>query len=323
LHNRHNTPSKNDSPPKSILGYRNNNKSAGIGTSRQIWELPPFSHDAPKYISSKLSFLLSRTLIIFRYFALLTILSIIENEAYYPYLQEGDYNPDKEYLFRRLFDVKKRELLIRLYLPILAFATQYATLSLYDALLSLIAVAAGGDQPGHWPPLFGDIRDAYSLRKSWRFVANISFPPWSSLSISLRLYLPRCTSTDRMRLYSMFWNSTLRTSFVSHASLITYSTLRMPRGTHVARLTVTALVFLISALMHAIPLKLLGGACAAFPVIHWYFLVAVGITVEDLVVGTVKYLGLDDGRVGSGEERCWTRLGYVWFWGGLLGVYRR
>jgi hypothetical protein len=107
---------------------------------------------------------------------------------------------------------------------------------------------------------------------------------------------------------SVFWNRTLRTCFVSHASVVTYSVFRIRRGTWLARWSVTMLVFLISGVMHAVPLKLLGGACDAWPVMHWYFLAVLGIMAEDLVLGAFAMLGCLEGR-------RWRFLGYVWVWG--------
>lgn len=74
------------------------------------------------------------------------------------------------------------------------------------------------------------------------------------------------------------------------------------------------LVFVISGVMHAVPLKLLGGECAAWPVVRWYLLVVGGIVVEDLVLGAVKYLGLLTEGAASGKKRYWRYIGYVWVW---------
>lgn len=136
----------------------------GAGTAQKLRDLPPFSRQDPAYIPSRSSFLVSRILKIFGYFALLVALSVVEREFYYPSLKDGDYNEEKEQFFRRLHDIELRELAIRLYLPILSLGNQYAALSLYHTLLSIVAVAAG-DEPARWPSLFGDIRDAYSLRR--------------------------------------------------------------------------------------------------------------------------------------------------------------
>lgn len=258
----------------------------GIGTSSQPRSLPAFSQHNPSHIPPPREFLVSRAKSVIFFILFLTALSILEQEVYYPSLRDGDYNAEKEQLFRRLRNVSTRELLIRLYLPIQMFADQYATLSLYHALLSILTVGVAGDEPGRWPPLFGDIRAAYSLR----------------------------------RFFGIFWHHIFRTAFVSHASVITHSVLLIPRGTRLARTAITLLVFLISGFLHAILLPLLGGTCSAFPVLYWYFLAAGTIILEDYILGAKKYLGWDNGEGMAlrGEAYWRSRLerwmGYVWVW---------
>lgn len=116
-----------------------------------------------------------------------------------------------------------------------------------------------------------------------------------------------------MTLCSIFWQRILRTAFVSHAALITQSVLGIPRRTRLARIIITILVFMISALMHAMQLKLLGGACLTSPVIRWYFLIAVGIVLEDLALSTCKSFGFEN-KKSQHSLTCWSWVGYVWVW---------
>ena len=86
---------------------------------------------------------------------------------------EGDYNEEKESILRRLADVKLREIVVRLIMPFQYFIPSYCEMVGSNALVSIIALLLGSE-PRSWPPLFGDVRDAWSIRQFWGYVIFLS-----------------------------------------------------------------------------------------------------------------------------------------------------
>ncbi|OAG10842.1 uncharacterized protein CC84DRAFT_1173178 [Paraphaeosphaeria sporulosa] len=150
----------------------------------------------------------------------------------------SDLSPEKEGILRRLFlqsqpeglvtsPVTVRELQIRLLLAANKFIPDVLSLSAFHDLLAIIFIATGIDQPWEWPPLFGPVSEAYTMRRFW---AN-------------------------------FWHRLVYKSFNFHASTFTKA-LRIPQGTSFSRILNNCLVFVLSAIMHATVTWLYGGKCA-------------------------------------------------------------
>ncbi|KDN60935.1 hypothetical protein CSUB01_07304 [Colletotrichum sublineola] len=78
-----------------------------------------------------------------------------------------DVGPHKTVFFRRLNEVTRHEVIVRSFF---AFQTVWGPYSFYTQIHSIIAlffVALHIDEPEEWPPVFGDIRQAWSLRRLW------------------------------------------------------------------------------------------------------------------------------------------------------------
>ncbi|ROT36484.1 hypothetical protein SODALDRAFT_362295 [Sodiomyces alkalinus F11] len=82
-----------------------------------------------------------------------------------------DYTPDKEAFFRRLPGMSAgqllREFAIRNQIVFEAFWSAYAVYTAAHAIFAVVCVGIGFDEPHEWPPLFGDIRESYSMRRFW------------------------------------------------------------------------------------------------------------------------------------------------------------
>jgi hypothetical protein len=251
----------------------------GIGTPWELKHLSPFSRSNPSYIPSRTSFLISRTSTCIFFMILSAAFQRIDETYYWPLLHSGEYAPEREHILRRLPNVDIREILIRLYLPLQYHLPAYSTISWAHAVLSIIGVVLG-DEPASWPPLFGSLTDAYSLR----------------------------------RFYSHFWQRFHRIAFVAHASFFTHDLLRVLRGSRLSRSLVTLSVFVMSAGMHALCIKLEGGKCEIGPVMHWFCLASGGIVLEDWVMSAWERW-MWKGR-GKASMNIWRYvLGYMWVWG--------
>lgn len=150
----------------------------------------------------------------------------------------ADMSPEKEGILRRLFQqlssevptaspVTAREIQIRLLLAANKFIPDILSLSAFHDFLAVIFIATGIDESWEWPPLFGRITEAYTMRRFW---AN-------------------------------FWHRLVYKSFNFHAATFT-KTLRIRQGTSISRILNNCLVFVLSAIMHATVTWMYGGACA-------------------------------------------------------------
>lgn len=144
----------------------------GIGTEWQIRNLPPFSRKDKGYVPSRRSFLVQRI----AGFVCFYLLGWVYPQliALLP-LRVEDFESSK----LRLFSLSTGELLVRVCYAVDAFLLLYIRHNTLHWLVSAIAVLLG-DSPERWPPLFGDIRDAYTLRRFWGYV-----PVSRSLSLFL------------------------------------------------------------------------------------------------------------------------------------------
>ncbi|KAF2642441.1 hypothetical protein P280DRAFT_447833 [Massarina eburnea CBS 473.64] len=92
----------------------------------------------------------------------------------------------------------------------------------------MVFIATDIDQSWEWPPLFGKITEAYSMRNFW----------------------------------SKFWHRLVYKSFNFHSSVISRTILRILQGTAFSRILNNCLVFVLSAVMHATVTWRYGGGCA-------------------------------------------------------------
>lgn len=154
------------------------------------------------------------------------------------YFTPADMSPEKEGILRRLFQqvssdnlsnspVTGREVRIRALLAANKFVPDVLFLSAFHDFLAIFFIAAGIDQSWEWPPLFGPLTQAYTMRRFW---AN-------------------------------FWHRLVYKSFNVHAATFT-KTIGIPQGTSFSRILNNCLVFVQSAIMHAIVTALYGGGCA-------------------------------------------------------------
>lgn len=134
--------------------------------------LPRFSRNNPNYTPPRSKFLLSRV------WALTWTMGVLALLQRYPLsLWSDDFETPKTRILRRILDVSPREWIILLYISFESWLNSYCTLDASHSLASIIAVACG-DEPKNWKPLFGSIKDAYTVQRFFRSAAS---PPLSSV----------------------------------------------------------------------------------------------------------------------------------------------
>ncbi|KAL8383351.1 hypothetical protein RB595_006887 [Gaeumannomyces hyphopodioides] len=218
--------------------------------------LPPFDAADAAYVPSRHAFLAGH--------AATLVLATLARRAFdvvdggYWYLTvEDDYSPAREGILRRALlrlppsphapAVAWREAGVRAWLVVQFSFPTYADWQAIYSLCALGAVGVLGHDHARWRPLFGDAREAYTLRRYW----------------------------------GVFWQQFHRTAFVTHARLLAVNVFRI-RNRAVQRAVTNILVFALSALMHALCLKAQGPRCDTWPVARWWLLVGGAIIVEDL-----------------------------------------
>ncbi|KAH6685043.1 hypothetical protein F5X68DRAFT_242137 [Plectosphaerella plurivora] len=125
-------------------------------------------HDRLGHIKSegRLGFIIRRLSLV----ALLYVLEYVVKPRVIPLFitwTNEDWAAEKATFFRRLNDITGQDVKMRAYL---AFETIWYPYSLYTmahSFGSAVFVGLHLDEPHEWPPLFGDIKQAYSLRRYW------------------------------------------------------------------------------------------------------------------------------------------------------------
>jgi hypothetical protein len=142
----------------------------GIGSSSRNGKIPPFSRRDPNYVPSRYGFIARRLATALITFTIYKTFTAVKGVYFYA-LRDGDYGEEKRGIIRRLGTggVSMRELYIRAWLTVDFLLTGHCILRALHSMVSAFAVALG-DEPRRWPPLLGDIREAYSLRRFRRHV---------------------------------------------------------------------------------------------------------------------------------------------------------
>lgn len=74
------------------------------------------------------------------------------------------FGPGKEFLLLR---ATNQQLLARAYSSISLWIGLYFVIDTFDCLIQFASVVLGDRRPQDWPPLFGNLKEAFSLRRFW------------------------------------------------------------------------------------------------------------------------------------------------------------
>lgn len=109
------------------------------------------------------------------------------------------FTPDQEPIVRRLFDgnddpVSSHELLLRAFMSMSWIWANVLVLESYHALLSIVFVVIFRlDDPEDWPPLFGSLAEAWTVKRFWgKFWHRIATPTFASCSQLASRHLLQC-----------------------------------------------------------------------------------------------------------------------------------
>ncbi|KGO44061.1 hypothetical protein PEX2_020700 [Penicillium expansum] len=162
-------------------------------------------------------------------------------------------------------------------------------------VLSIFFVGIGLDSPADWPPAFGSMADAFTLRNFW----------------------------------GKFWHQFMRQPFTSISNFIARDVLNLTRSSTLERYTNLFIVFLISAIFHVIVDILQSVPMERSGSMPFYLAFVLGIMLEDGVQNIWKRVQTSNDRhekakQSSGIVPLWKRTaGLVWvmLWLGVTSTW--
>ncbi|PNS14716.1 hypothetical protein CAC42_1738 [Sphaceloma murrayae] len=221
--------------------------NSSVGARWEAGFVPAFKKKDPAYIPTRWSLLLER---LWGVCWTLSIIWLIRK--YRIQATPDDFLSVPNDFLLRLGEVSYREAVIRIQYSIGGYTMQYMSLRACHSLLTCIALLLG-QGPEQWPPLFGSLREAYTVR----------------------------------RFYALFWHRLMRKAFTSHAAAFCCNILRMPRNSQITRFFIIAGAFMISAIMHTFAAPGLE-RCGFWPQCRYYISIILAIALEDVVFGVSK-----------------------------------
>lgn len=133
-----------------------------------VRNIPPFSRSKPSHIPGKGSFQVQTALKVIIGFTLLALLGFAPNS--------GDnstvFASEKVALLTRLDSVSREDIITRAGSVLGYWTVQYIIHVAVHGLLAVVVVTLGVSEVKAWPPVFGSIQDAYSIRRFWGYVIN-------------------------------------------------------------------------------------------------------------------------------------------------------
>jgi hypothetical protein len=238
----------------------------------------PYRRDPPE--TTKRQFLLRRLVVAI---TIITIWLYIRNgdHFYPPAIGPKDWALSKTYMTPQILagTFTLRDFWFRAVLCLYSYSGSALCICGAHTICALIAVGIFDSPLQSWPPLFGDIREAYTLRR------------W----------------------YSHFWHKAMRKAFTIHAVVVTEKCFGLRKYTVAGRSVIVLLSFLFSGIMHSITGWTSNPCGDNFGPVRTFMLFGVFILIEQAVLSGYCAAHEKLGVPWTGVERVfWRALGYVW-----------
>ncbi|KAF4978468.1 hypothetical protein FZEAL_5154 [Fusarium zealandicum] len=145
--------------------------------------------------------------------------------------------------------------------------------------LSLLSVSVGFTSADEWPPLFGSISDAYTIRRCW----------------------------------SIFWHQHCQWALTSVSNCVCRDILHLPRPSILDRYSNITIAFVVSGAIHVMIDSFCWKPESKAPTVAFFGSFAVAILLEDRVQALCRRLTGVDTRNGKQDVPVWHKIvGYVW-----------
>lgn len=204
-------------------------------------------------------------------------------------LQIEDFDPVRQVFFRRLISISDsepvtlREVFMRaVFVPWWLYSSVSRLDAVHAALSFVAVIILQCDPHTMWPPLFGSLKDSYSMRRFW----------------------------------SRFWHRLHVSSYGSYSRFLSRNVLGLKRESVWDRSVVIAAMYLLSGAVHAVVSWHFGDACS-WPSDVWWFCVNFGATAIETVVMQLVQSFADSikqrARLEKWKQSEWSKiLGYLW-----------
>ena len=133
----------------------------GVGRAWAVKNIPLFSSTKPGYIPKRSSFLVRRSVSTLVSFLVFDILSNLPPPD--PKMFDRAIIP----FFRRLGHVTMPELGLKLASTVVFWVSTFCIVNVIHGVLGLLFVGIGVSEAKRWPPVFGDVGEAWSVRRFW------------------------------------------------------------------------------------------------------------------------------------------------------------
>ena len=254
------------------FGYFAAVTTRNVGTAFEIKGIPPFSQRDPNYVPSKGRFLSQSVMRLVSCYLTLDLLTFASQPDQNPILYQHDRIP-----WKNPANLSVEHLIVRSASTLGFWVGLYCVIQAYMGAIAFVLVALDLNEVRHWPPGFGPVSEAYTLRRFW----------------------------------GVFWHQYQKQKTSSPASFITNSILRLPRGTVLSQYTHLSLTFLCSGIEHALSDVAQGLPWGRSGAIQFFCTQATGIILEDALKNTFHSL-VPNGRKHVRLEAFSRTFGYVW-----------
>ncbi|KAM5449419.1 hypothetical protein MaudCBS49596_004900 [Microsporum audouinii] len=134
-----------------------------IGTPYQVRNVPSFSDRDPEYIPSRPRFLLRTGLIFAASYLILDLVTFqVDTEVNLKF-----FSPRNIPFFARLRVISGEEIVMRIFGTIASGLTVTCVQRGSYSLVAFLSVLLGISEPQEWPPYYGSLSQAFSLRQVW------------------------------------------------------------------------------------------------------------------------------------------------------------
>lgn len=140
----------------------------GVNRAWAAKHIPHFRSSDPAYVPTRAAFLRRRftsTLVSFLVFDFL---------ANSPPPDPSTFSPSTIPFFRRLDDVTSPELALRLSSTLGFWVNTYCIVNVINGVFALFCVGLGVSEAKDWPPIFGAVGVAFSVRRFWGWLCFLS-----------------------------------------------------------------------------------------------------------------------------------------------------
>ena len=151
-------------------------------TPWEVKNVPVFDSRDPKRVPSRASFLVHKLLTLVLCFLFIDLLGIAPQD---PEHNAVAFAWQKVGIFSRLSDITAEDMAIRVVVTLVGWTSIFCVLNALHCILAILAVATGMTGVDVWPPMFGSLKDCYSIRQFWGYVSPLFFAPLNNLSLSL------------------------------------------------------------------------------------------------------------------------------------------